>query len=79
MPRIDRRLFSEKRSIIETQIKEILFNKNKNIKVIGKLDEDRKDLFVSSGALDPGEISIKLYEHLKKYSLPNIVNEKKIL
>jgi len=67
----------EKRSIIETQIKEILFNKNKNIKVIGKLDEDRKDLFVSSGALDPGEISIKLYEHLKKYSLPNIVNEKK--
>ena len=66
----------EKRSIIETQIKEILFNKNKNIKVVGKLDEEGRDLFISSGALDPGEISIKLYEHLKKYSLPNIINEK---
>ena len=57
----------EKRSLIETQIKEILFNTNRNISVVGKLDEENKDLFVSSGALDPGEISIKLYKHIKKY------------
>ena len=69
-------IVEEKRSIIETQIKEILFNKNKNIKVVGKLDEEGKDLFISSGALDPGEISIKLYEHLKQYSLPNSIHEK---
>ena len=66
----------EKRSIIETQIKEILFNKNKNIKVIGKIDEEGKDLFVSSGALDPGEIAIYLYEHIKKYSIPEKITEK---
>ena len=57
----------EKRSLIETQIKEILFNTNRNIKVVGKLDEDNEDLFISSGALDPGEIAIKLYKNIKKY------------
>ena len=30
----------EKRSIIETQVKEILFNKNLNVKVVGKNDEE---------------------------------------
>ena len=47
----------EKRSIIETQVKEILFNKNLKVKVVGKKDENSNDLFVSSGALDPGEIN----------------------
>ena len=45
----------EKRSLIEIQIKEILFNSKNNIKVIGKLNEKKQDLFISSGALDPAE------------------------
>ena len=56
----------EKRSLIETQIKEILFNTNKNIKIIGKLDEENNDLFLSSGSLDPGIIAIKLYKHISQ-------------
>ena len=34
-------VIEEKRSLIETQIKEILFNANNNIKIIGKLDEEK--------------------------------------
>ena len=66
----------EKRSLIETQIKEILFNTKKNIIVVGKLDEENKDLFISSGALDPGEIGIKLYKHIKKYYPSDKIQEK---
>ena len=64
----------EKRSIIETQVKEILFNKNLKVKVIGKKDENSNDLFVSSGALDPGEIGLKIYETIKYLKLPKDVN-----
>ena len=64
----------EKRSIIETQVKEILFNKNLKVKVIGKKDENSNDLFVSSGALDPGEIGLKIYEIIKYLQLPEDVN-----
>ena len=55
----------EKRSLIESQIKEILFNAKNNIKIVGKTDEQNNDLFLSSGSLDPGEIAIKLYQHIK--------------
>ena len=66
----------EKRSLIETQIKEILFNTNKNIKIIGKLDEENNDLFLSSGSLDPGIIAIKLYKHINQvYSSEKIQNK----
>ncbi|MDC0167932.1 indolepyruvate ferredoxin oxidoreductase family protein [bacterium] len=67
----------EKRSLIETQIKEILFNTNKKIKILGKLDEEKKDLFISSGALDPGEIAIKLFKNIKKY-YPSDIAKKKV-
>ena len=66
----------EKRSLIETQIKEILFNTNKNIKIIGKLDEENNDLFLSSGSLDPGIIAIKLYKHLKQLHLSERIQNK---
>jgi len=56
----------EKRSLIETQIKEILFNINNNIKIIGKLDEKNNNFFLSSGSLDPGDIAIKLYQYIKQ-------------
>jgi len=55
----------EKRSLIETQTKEILFNINNNIKIIGKLDENNNNFFLSSGSLDPGDIAIKLYQYIK--------------
>ncbi len=66
----------EKRSLIETQIKEILFNTSKKISVIGKLDEENNDLFISSGALDPAKIAIKLHKHLKKYYSSDNVQRK---
>ena len=59
----------EKRSIIETQVKEILFNKNLKVKVVGKKDELNNDLFISSGALDPGEIGLKIYQIIKDLEL----------
>lgn len=69
-------VIEEKRSLIETQIKEILFNSSKNIKIIGKLDEENNDFFLSSGSLDPGEIAIKLYKYIKQiYSSEKIQNK----
>ena len=64
-------VIEEKRSLIESQIKEILFNINNNIKVIGKLDENNNNLFLSSGALDPGDIAIKLYHYIQKFYSSN--------
>ena len=66
----------EKRSLIETQIKEILFNANKNTKIVGKLDEQNNDLFLSSGSLDPGEIAIKLYQHIKQFHSSDKIQKK---
>mgnify|MGYP003306795333 CR=1 FL=1 len=43
------------------------------VKVIGKKDEKSNDLFVSSGALDPGEIGLKIYETIKYLQLPKDV------
>jgi len=69
-------VIEEKRSLIETQIKEILFNANNNIKIIGKLDEENNDLFLSSGSLDPAYIAIKLYKYIKQvHSSDNIQNK----
>ena len=50
----------EKRSLIEYQIKEILFNKFSDIKILGKQNFDGSTLFPSSGALNPGLIATKL-------------------
>ena len=50
----------EKRSLIEYQIKDILFNNHLNINVIGKLGIDNEIFFPSSGSLDPGDIALKL-------------------
>jgi len=66
----------EKRSLIETQIKEILFNANNNTKIVGKLDEQNNDLFLSSGSLDPGEIAIKLYQHIKHFHSSENIQKK---
>ena len=73
-------VIEEKRSLIETQIKEILFNSKKNIKIIGKLDENNNNLFYSSGSLDPGEIAIKLFSHINElYQSSEIKNNMNII
>lgn len=54
----------EKRSLIETQIKEQLFNLRVRPRVIGKKDENNKWLFPSKGTLDPTEIAINIGKQL---------------
>ncbi|MBI28737.1 MAG: hypothetical protein CFH21_00603 [Alphaproteobacteria bacterium MarineAlpha5_Bin11] len=53
-------VIEEKRSLIENQIKNILFNINSSVNIIGKNDIDGKILFPSSGSLNPGHIAINL-------------------
>tara|TARA_Y100000590_G_scaffold271734_1_gene305041 strand:+ start:496 stop:3927 length:3432 start_codon:yes stop_codon:yes gene_type:complete len=81
-------VIEEKRSLIENQIKEILFNKRSSVNIIGKLDIDGNTLFPSSGALNPGLIALKLGELIynknkdsnlknKIENIKNIINEKR--
>jgi indolepyruvate ferredoxin oxidoreductase len=50
----------EKRSLIETQLKELLFGRPNAPSVIGKHDESGHVLFPSSGALDPNQIAAQI-------------------
>lgn len=54
----------EKRSLIETQLKEQLFDTPNRPRVIGKRDEQNEWLFPASGALDPIMIAIAIGERL---------------
>lgn len=47
----------EKRSLVETQLKELLYARSNAPRVIGKQDESGNVLFPSSGALDPNQIA----------------------
>jgi len=53
-------VIEEKRSLIEFQIKEILFNKRSSLNIVGKQDIDGNILFPSSWSLNPGMIASKL-------------------
>jgi indolepyruvate ferredoxin oxidoreductase len=58
----------EKRSLLEVQVKEELYNTEIRARVIGKKDEHDKDwLFHAKGALDPTHIAIALGERLIKF------------
>jgi indolepyruvate ferredoxin oxidoreductase len=50
----------EKRSLIEWQLKEILYGTPNAPKVVGKRDETGRLLFQSNGALDPNEIAVAI-------------------
>ena len=54
----------EKRALIETQVKEKLFNTDARPRVIGKRDENGQKLFRAKGALEAGEIAIAIAERL---------------
>jgi indolepyruvate ferredoxin oxidoreductase len=54
----------EKRSLIETQVKEQLFDTPNRPRVIGKKDESNAWLFPAKGALQPTDIAIAIGERL---------------
>jgi indolepyruvate ferredoxin oxidoreductase len=54
----------EKRSLIETQLKEQLYDLPLRPRVLGKKDENEQWLFPAKYALDPTDIAIKLGERL---------------
>ncbi len=54
----------EKRSLIETQVKEQLFDTPNRPRVIGKKDENEQWLFPAKGALEPTDIAIAVGERL---------------
>jgi indolepyruvate ferredoxin oxidoreductase len=56
----------EKRSLLEVQVKEELYNTRHRAQVIGKKDEHGNWLFPAKGALDPNEIAIAVGERLVK-------------
>ena len=58
----------EKRSLIETQVKEQLYGKPHAPQVLGKRDENEAWLFHAKGALEPTDIAISVGERLLRYS-----------
>ncbi|NNF80754.1 MAG: indolepyruvate ferredoxin oxidoreductase family protein, partial [Rhizobiales bacterium] len=54
----------EKRSLIETQIKEQLFGRHRAPQLIGKRDENDEHLFKAFGTLDPNDIAIAIGERI---------------
>ena len=54
----------EKRSLMETQIREQLYNVPKRPAIVGKKDEEDRPLFPAKGALDPNSIAIAIAERL---------------
>ncbi len=57
----------EKRSLIETQVKEQLYDFPVRPRVLGKKDENEQWLFPAKGALDPTDIAISIGERLIRY------------
>jgi indolepyruvate ferredoxin oxidoreductase len=50
----------EKRGLVETQVKEVLYGRADAPQVVGKRDELGAELFQSNGALDPNEIAVAI-------------------
>ena len=57
-------VIEEKRSLIETQVKEQLYDLPDRPRVLGKKDENEQWLFPAKYALDPTDIAIKIGERL---------------
>ena len=60
-------VIEEKRSLIETQVKEQLYDIPNHPRVLGKKDENEQWLFPAKYALDPSDIAIKIGERLIRY------------
>ncbi len=59
----------EKRSLIETQVKEQLYDLPVRPRVLGKKDENEQWLFPAKGALEPHEVAIAVGERLIRAGL----------
>ena len=66
----------EKRSLLETQVKEQLYGTPHAPAVIGKKDENDQWLFHAKGALDPTDIAIAVGERLIRYGAGDGVKSK---
>ncbi|MBZ0215696.1 MAG: indolepyruvate ferredoxin oxidoreductase family protein, partial [Fimbriimonadaceae bacterium] len=66
----------EKRSLLETQIREQLYGAKKAPVIIGKKDEQDKSLFQAHGALDPNQIAVALAERILNRKKNDALQEK---
>ncbi len=66
----------EKRSLIETQVKEQLYDLPRRPRVLGKKDENEQWLFPAKYALDPSDIAIKLGERLIRYGAGDAIKDR---
>jgi len=66
----------EKRSLIETQVKEQLYHLADRPQVLGKKDENEQWLFPAKYALDPTDIAIKLGERLIRRGCSDGIKDK---
>ena len=61
----------EKRSLIETQLREALYDRPERPLIVGKKNERGESLFQAAGALDPNDIAIALGERILKVVGPS--------
>jgi indolepyruvate ferredoxin oxidoreductase len=66
----------EKRSLIETQVKEQLYDLPTRPRVLGKKDENEQWLFPAKYALDPTDIAIKVGERLIRFGASDDIKDK---
>jgi indolepyruvate ferredoxin oxidoreductase len=57
----------EKRSLVETQFKELLYGMANAPVIVGKYDEQGRTLLPSKGALDPNDIAIAIGERVLRF------------
>jgi indolepyruvate ferredoxin oxidoreductase len=73
----------EKRSLIEWQLKEVLYGQSGAPRIVGKQDEGGSLLFQSNGALDPNHIAVqigrRILEHTPDSQLEQRVREQEQL
>ena len=54
----------EKRDLLETHVRELLFNDRKHAVIVGKKDEQGENLFPVYGTLEPNQIAIAIAERI---------------
>ncbi len=69
-------MVEEKRALIETQVKEQLYDLPNRPRVLGKKDENEQWLFPAKYALDPTDIAIKLGERLIRNGAGDDIKDK---
>ena len=66
----------EKRSLIETQMREILYGTANAPAIVGKYDEHGKWLFPSKGALEPTQIALGIGERVLRFAQDATLKER---